>query len=56
MNRLPLWLQTTIGVLLLAFAVVGVTNSVHLLAKIVYAALIAASVLTLAHAYRRARA
>lgn len=56
MPRLPLWLQTTIGVALLAFGIIGVTNSVHALAKIVYAVLIAASTLTLVHAYRRSRA
>lgn len=53
MNRLPIWLQLTVGVLVLAFAVMGVTNSVHLAAKIVYAVLIAGSAVVLTIAAQR---
>ena len=55
MNRLPIWLQLTVGVLVLAFAFMGVTNSVHLAAKIVYAVLIAGSAVALTIAAQRQR-
>ena len=56
MTRLPLWAQYLIGVALFAFGILGVTNSVHLAAKIFYAVLIAGStvVLTLAVSQRSA--
>lgn len=56
MNRIPLWLHTTVAVALLAVAIVGVTNSVHLAAKIFYAVLIAAGAVLLTHAYHRRQA
>ena len=53
MNRLPVWLQLTIGALVLALALMGVTNSVHLAAKLVYAVLIAGSTVMLTVAAQR---
>ncbi len=43
MNRLPKWAAITIGVVLFLFALMGITNSEHAMAKVVYAALIIAS-------------
>lgn len=54
MNRLPVWLQVTTGVLVFAVAMMGVTNSVHLAAKVVYAVLIAGSAVLLTIAAQRA--
>ncbi len=53
MTRLPLWAQYLIGATLLAFGILGVTNSVHLTAKIVYALLIAGSTVALTLAARQ---
>lgn len=43
MNRLPKWAVITIGVVLFLVAVMGITNSEHTVAKVVYAALVIAS-------------
>jgi hypothetical protein len=44
MNRLPKWAVITLGVVLFLLALMGITNSVHTMAKVVYALLIAASI------------
>ncbi len=43
MNRLPKWAVITIGVVLFLVALMGITNSEHTVAKVVYAALVIAS-------------
>ncbi len=53
MNRLPKWAVITIGVVLFLFALMGVTNSEHAIAKVVYAALIIASLAIVAVGLRR---
>ena len=54
MNRLPKWAELTIGVVLFLFALMGVTNSEHTVAKGVYAALIIAALSITTHGIRRA--
>lgn len=53
LNRLPKWAIITFGVVLFLFALMGITNSVHTIAKVVYALLIVASLAITAIALRR---
>ncbi len=53
MNRLPKWAEITIGVVVFLFALMGVTNSEHAMAKVVYAALIIAALIITTHGIRR---
>ena len=53
MNRLPKWAVIAIGIVLFLFALMGVTNSEHAIAKVVYAALIIASLAIITVGLRR---
>ncbi len=53
MNRIPKWAVIAIGIVLFLFALLGVTNSEHAMAKVVYAALIIASLAIITIGLRR---
>ncbi len=53
MIRLPKWAVVTIGVVLFLFALLGITNSEHIAAKVVYAALIVLSLAVVTIGLRR---
>ena len=53
MNRIPKWAVITGGILLFLFALMGITNSEHAIAKVVYAALIIASLAIITIGLRR---
>lgn len=50
MNRIPRTVRIAVAVVLLAFGVLGVTNSQHLAAKFTYAVLIALASAAITHA------
>lgn len=52
-NRLPKWAVVTIGIVLFLFALLGITNSEHAAAKVVYAALIVVSLALVTLGLRR---
>jgi hypothetical protein len=56
MNRLPAWAFLTIGTAATLLALMGITNSVHTSAKIVYAFLLAAGIASLINGYRKRKA
>jgi hypothetical protein len=53
MNRLPATALLTIGALLAALSLIGLLNSVHTSAKIVYAILLTTGIASLATGYRK---
>lgn len=53
MSRLPTWALLTLGALLVALSLMGLLNSVHTGAKIVYAVLLIAGIASLASGYRK---
>jgi hypothetical protein len=52
MSRLPKWAVITLGVILFLFAVMGIMNSVHTMAKVVYPLLIATSIAVITVGFR----
>ncbi len=53
MSRLPAWAYLTIGTAATLLSLIGLTNSVHTSAKIVYAVLLAAGITSLINGYRK---
>jgi RsiW-degrading membrane proteinase PrsW (M82 family) len=56
MGKVPNWAVATGGIVILAFALLGIFNSTHTGAKVLYSILIVLSVAALGVAARRARA